>query len=124
VKRREGIGGVTIAVVGLVLALSVGIAATAKGRAFGNNTPSAKAGTGAVQRTMTTTTNGKRTTTIWLKTVVSQPATSSQRRGKCIADTPLVATTPVAQKTLAQRLREIYHRGAGRGGHPNRGIDT
>ncbi len=33
-KRREAIGGVTIAVIGFVLALSVGIAATAKGGVF------------------------------------------------------------------------------------------
>jgi hypothetical protein len=122
VKRREGIGGVTIAVVGLVLALSVGIGATAHGRAFGND----KSTTGDAKRTTITTKKGPRTTTIWMETVVSQPvSSSSQSQGKCVANTRIVTTTtgPAAVKTDARRLRDIS-RGFGRGGRANGGIDT
>jgi hypothetical protein len=130
VKRREGIGGVTIAVLGLVIALSVGIGATAQGGAFGNEKPAAAtSGTSATakaQPTITKTRSSQRTTTrIWLETVISQSATSSQRRGSCIADTRIVEITaaPIAPRTQAQRLRKIKQ-GAIRGEHGNRGINT
>ena len=94
-KRREAIGGVTIAVIGIVLALSVGIAATAKGGAFSQATarplvpaaggPSpAAAGTAKVKRT---------TTKVLVEAVVSQSAVS-KRGGLCTVDAHIVATTP------------------------------
>ena len=91
-KRREAIGGVTIAVVGIVVALSVGIAATAKGGVF-NEGPGGHALAGApgaaeeVQSAQV-----KPATRVLINAVVSQ--TAATRRGLCTVDTHIVTTMP------------------------------
>jgi hypothetical protein len=94
-KRREAIGGVTIAVIGIVLALSVGIAATAKGGVFSQGpaqpllpgavgTSAAEPGATKVRRT---------TTKVLVEAVVSQSQVS-RHGGLCTVDAHIVATTP------------------------------
>jgi hypothetical protein len=117
VKRREAIGGVTIAVIGIVLALSVGIAATAKGGVFSQGTaqPLLPAAVGA-SKSVAGATKIKRTTTkVLVEAVVSQSA-ASKRGGLCTVDAHIVATTPGK------------HAGAGvvrsHGGRTRRGVST
>jgi hypothetical protein len=93
VKRREAIGGVTIAVVGVVLALSVGIAATAKGGVFSQGPDGqALAGAPGAAKAVPTASAKPATTRVLVKAVVSQTAAS--RRGLCTLDTHIVTTTP------------------------------
>jgi hypothetical protein len=116
VRRREGIGGVTIAVVGLVLALSVGIGATAQGGVFDEGLTgspseplpaavpepgtapademwdaiSAKpAGVGQAGASTRTT------VTVTVQTVVSSSAASANApSGTCVVETRIVTSAP------------------------------
>jgi hypothetical protein len=122
-KRREGIGGVTIAVVGLVLALSVGIAATAQGRISDETdlTPAGapepgvdptrgatKASTAPLAHVPEAGVAKAKTTTVSVETVVSESATSaSGPSGNCIVKTRIVTSTPVAPRALVQPRSEI-----------------
>lgn len=92
-KRREAIGGVTVAVVGIVLALSVGIAATAEGGVFSQGPDGqALAGAPGAAEAVPTASAKPATTRVLVNAVVSQTATS--RRGLCTLDTHIVTTMP------------------------------
>lgn len=122
-RRREGVGGVTIAVVGLVLALSVGIAATAQGRISDETdlTPvgvpepgvdptrgATKASTAPLVHVPEAGVANAKTTTVLVETVVSESAAStSGPSGNCIVRTRIVTTAPVAPRALVQLRSEI-----------------
>jgi hypothetical protein len=122
VKRREGIGGVTIAVVGLVLALSVGIAATAHGGVFDegvtDSSPEpasavapepaaaaegredAPAQTANLRKTGTST---RTTTTVSVQTVASDSAASATGQSEtCIVKARIVTSAPAAADAHSQ----------------------
>jgi hypothetical protein len=114
-RRREAIGGVTVAVVGIVLALSVGIAATAKGGVFGPG-PTGQALPGAAG----TATKLKQTTTrVLVEAVVSQSAVSKQQ-GLCTVDAHIVAAAPRAPQATGGPVTVIRSRG----GRVQRAIST
>jgi hypothetical protein len=139
VKRREGIGGVTIAVVGLVLALSVGIAATAKGgvskdaatappvgapdrsanptsgaSVAGTTSPAGVVQAGVAKGTMTN---------VLVETVVSQSGASPPGPGgSCIVKTRIVTNTPTAPRAQVRPGSEIRRPVTSRGGRAGRGI--
>jgi hypothetical protein len=107
VKRREAIGGVTIAVVGIVLALSVGIAATAKGGVFSQGpNGQALAGAPGAATAVRTASAKPATTRVLVKAVVSQ--TAAAHRGLCTVDTHIVTTMPAgAGRTRVSVVRSL-----------------
>jgi hypothetical protein len=144
VKRREGIGGVTIAVVGLVLALSVGIAATAHGGVFDEalteSSPEparavapepgtavtaagredAPAQTAGVRKTGTST---RTTTTVSVQTVAPDSAGSATgRSGTCIVKARIVTSAPAASDAHAQPRAAVGRPRIAHGGHARRDI--
>ncbi|MDX6627968.1 MAG: hypothetical protein QOH00_214 [Gaiellales bacterium] len=138
-KRREGIGGVTIAVVGIVLALSVGIAATAEG---GISAEAANQPTHAVVRNADSTATlgastappdgvwipvaAKGTTTrISVQTVVSQSAGSpSTSGGTCVVESRIVTSTDLAPRAQVRSRSEIRRHVGSRGGHAGQGSNA
>jgi hypothetical protein len=130
-KRREGIGGVTIAVVGLVLALSVGIAATAHGGVFNEGLtdssqdlalaatapePAAAVApeewgealvpAAGVRRDASSRT----TTTVSVRTAVSGSAASATGHGgTCIVKTRIVTSAPVTSAAHPQPQVDVAH---------------
>ena len=138
-KRREGIGGVTIAVVGLVLALSVGIAATAHGGVFDEklveSSPDparavapepgttlapggredARAQTAGTRKTGTAT---RTTTTVSVQTVASGSAASATEQSTtCIVKTRIGTSAPADPGAHPQPRAEIGRRLVVHGGH-------
>jgi hypothetical protein len=138
-KRREGIGGVTIAVVGLVLALSVGIAATAEGgiSAEAANEPThavvpeagstatlgaPRAGTAPPAGVWIPVAAKATTTTISVQTVVSQSAASpSTSGGTCVVESRVVTSTALAPRARVPSRSEIRRHVGSRGGHAGQG---
>jgi hypothetical protein len=137
-KRREGIGGVTIAVVGLVLALSVGIAATAHGGVFNEGLtessqdlalaatapePGAAVapeewGEALVPAAGVRPDASSRTTTVSVQTAVSHAAASpTGKSGTCIVKTRIVTSAPAAPAASPQPQIDGARQLATRGGH-------
>jgi hypothetical protein len=136
-KRREGVGGVTIAVVGLVLALSVGIAATAQGRISDESdlTPvgvpepgmdptrgATKASTAPLAQVPEAGVAKAQTATVSVETVVSESAAStSGPSGNCIVKTRIVTAASVAPPALVLPRSEIGRYVKSRGGRVRAG---
>lgn len=142
-KRREGIGGVTIAVFGLVLAFSVGIAATAHGGVFNEGLigatpdpapaavpdPGTTLAHGAWQASparavgvRATGTSARTTTRVTVQTVVSGSAASaSGPGGTCIVKTSIVTSAPVAQSAEVQPQLDVGRHLSARGGQALQG---